>query len=172
MLGKPRPTTLLTGLIMLGLGVVLGLTASAEGAAEPRPLQAEEEAALAAVQVFFDGLGEGPEALRKTLIPEGPVSRFRVSEEGANWEFLSFDQMMSTMGERRILERMWDATVLVRGPIAQVWTPYDLYVDGEFSHCGIDSFNLVKTDDGWTVAGVAFTVERSGCPPSPLGTPR
>ena len=43
--------------------------------------------------------------------------------------------------------------------IATVWTPYDFWIDGKFSHCGIDAFDLVKTDEGWKIAGGSYTLE-------------
>jgi hypothetical protein len=52
-----------------------------------------------------------------------------------------------------------------------VWTPYDFHIDGEFSHCGIDAFNMVRTDEGWKIASIVWTVERTGCENSPLGPP-
>jgi hypothetical protein len=74
-------------------------------------------------------------------------------------------------GRQPLLERMWSPEVRVHGPVATVWTPYDFYVDGEFSHCGVNVFTLVRADGRWQVAGVAYTVERADCPPSPLGPP-
>jgi hypothetical protein len=71
-----------------------------------------------------------------------------------------------------MLERMWDARVLIHGRIAVLWTPYDFHRDGKFSHCGVDAFSLVKTDDGWKIAGFIYTVEPEGCRPSPLGPVR
>jgi hypothetical protein len=60
----------------------------------------------------------------------------------------------------------------VQGSIAQVWTRYDFHNNGTFSHCGIDAFNLVKTDDGWKIASAMWDGERTGCAPSPLGAPK
>ena len=56
----------------------------------------------------------------------------------------------------------------VHGLIATVWAPYDFWIDGKLSHCGIDAFDLIKTEDGWKIAGGVYTVE-SNCAPSPLG---
>ena len=66
----------------------------------------------------------------------------------------------------------WRDEQMVHGRIAQLWAPYDFWIDGEFSHCGIDSFALAKGDTGWRIVGVSHTVERDGCEPSPLGLPR
>jgi len=60
-------------------------------------------------------------------------------------------------------ERYWSPTVLVRGPIAVVWAPYEFWKDGETSHCGVDMFDLVKIDGAWRVANSMWTVEPDAC---------
>jgi len=55
--------------------------------------------------------------------------------------------------------------------LAVVWTPYEFWLDGKRSHCGIDTFNLVKVDGNWRVANAMWTIEPEGCasldPPAP-----
>jgi len=55
-------------------------------------------------------------------------------------------------------------TVAIHGTIAHVWGEYEFLRDGKFTHCGVDSFNLVKTADGWKVAAILDTEETTGCP--------
>jgi hypothetical protein len=76
---------------------------------------------------------------------------------------------LSRSGGARALERYWDATVLIQGDIAVFWAPYDFHVGGEFSHCGIDSFQLVRQQGKWLLSNLSWTLERENCPPSPLG---
>jgi len=52
-----------------------------------------------------------------------------------------------------------------------VWAPYDFWIDGKLSHCGTDAFDLIKTEDGWKIAGGVYTLE-SNCATSPLGPPK
>jgi hypothetical protein len=54
--------------------------------------------------------------------------------------------------------------VSIHGTIANVWGEYELLRDGKFVHCGVDSFNLLKTAEGWKVAAVFDTEETTGCP--------
>ena len=72
-------------------------------------------------------------------------------------------------GKGTLLERYWDATVQMDAGVAVVTCPYDFHVDGIFSHCGLDIFTLVKHADGWRIAGAVFSMQKEGCPPSPLG---
>lgn len=71
-----------------------------------------------------------------------------------------------------LVERGWDPTVLVSGTIAVVWYPYDIYVDGEWSHCGIDIFNMIQTNDGWRIAALQYNVQQPPeCEAHPEGPP-
>ena len=62
--------------------------------------------------------------------------------------------------EADLVERGWNPTVLVSGNIAVIWYPYDIYVDGEWSHCGIDAFNLIRTNAGWRIATLHYNIQQ------------
>ena len=74
-------------------------------------------------------------------------------------------------GSSKLLERIWTPIVHIDGDLASAWTPYDFYVDGEFHHCGVNSFNLIRTEAGWRIAAVVYSMETENCPTSPLGPP-
>jgi hypothetical protein len=57
-------------------------------------------------------------------------------------------------------ERMTGPEVKVSGGIATIWTPYDFHVGSTFSHCGVDSFQLVRTSRGWQVTSIIYTIVR------------
>ena len=69
-------------------------------------------------------------------------------------------------------ERGYHPTVLVSGPVAMVWMPYDFYQDGKWSHCGVDVFTLLKTDGGWRIATLVWSADQPPvCSPHPDGPP-
>ena len=121
-------------------------------------------------------------ALRALLFPGAPVVSVRGGGGGGGGgdgdsTFTSWrtaEEMIRGIGgsEAEFLERMWNPEIRVSGDIATVWTPYDFYVDRQFSHCGIDAFQVARTRDGWKVVSLFYTVVRERCPPSPLGPPR
>jgi hypothetical protein len=72
----------------------------------------------------------------------------------------------------RFTERGYHPTALVSGPVAMVWLPYDFYQDGKWSHCGVDVFTLLKTDGGWRIATLVWSVDQPpACAPHPDGPP-
>jgi hypothetical protein len=136
--------------------------------------QSEEKAVLAVVQRFFDAMAARDDAAaRAILIPEGRL--FSIREKGdqvtvAGSSHPEFAERLRT-GSEALLERMWNPKVLIHGRMAVVWTRYDFHRDRKFSHCGVDSFSLIKTSAGWKIAGAVYTVEPTGCEASPLGPP-
>ncbi|MEX2231620.1 MAG: nuclear transport factor 2 family protein [Cyclobacteriaceae bacterium] len=62
-------------------------------------------------------------------------------------------------------ERLRKKTTIakIEGRIAMVWAPYDLWINDTFSHCGVDVFTLIKTSEGWRIASIAYTMEKTGC---------
>jgi len=81
------------------------------------------------------------------------------------------DERARTLGGD-IVERGFDAQVQVSGRVASVWLPYDLYIDGEWSHCGVDVFSLAKDEDRWRILSVAWSrLQPPACDPHPAGAP-
>jgi len=156
-------------LVLCVLGVLAGRPA---GAQEPAPpSRGEREAILAAVQVFFDTMAaQDVLGAERVLIPEGRFHSVRQQDGKPVIRSFSNQEYLRDLPARKqaVRERMWDPEVRIRGRIAHVWTPYDFWTDGKFSHCGVDAFDLLKTDEGWKISGGTYTVETT-CAPSPLG---
>jgi hypothetical protein len=135
----------------------------------------DEARVLDVVQELFHAM-EARDAARaaRVLLPGGQLISVRPDEEDrqvvAVTPFETFLEQVGA-GDEPWLERMWDARVDIHGPIALVWTSYDFYRDSRFSHCGMEAFTLVQVDGGWRIATGTYTVEPTGCPPSPLGPP-
>lgn len=134
--------------------------------------QTDEEATVAAVQQLFDAMAARDTLMaQEVLLPEGRFFSIREVDgeprvgSSSHQDFL--DQL--TQPGDAWLERMWEPTVLVHGRMAMVWAAYDFHRNGQFSHCGVDAFSLLKTADGWKIAGTTYTAEVADCPESPLG---
>ena len=152
----------------LCLGVVLvalAATAHADDAAE-------RQAILTTIDAFFAALAErDTEGMRDTMTETGEIRGYRESAEGLQVMRRTFAEYVDGIdgGDGVLLERYWEPTVMVYERLATAWTPYDFHVDGMFSHCGVNNFSFLKTDSGWRIAGVVFSIETDTCEPSPLG---
>jgi hypothetical protein len=132
---------------------------------------ADEQEVLATVQRIFDAMGKcDPPTIRALTLPEGRL--FRLTPGGnqpPRSQTLDEFAAQFTPCTRKLVERSWSPQVRVHKGIATFWAPYDFWIDGTFSHCGIDSFELVKTGGAWKLTSGIYTVERERCAPSPLG---
>jgi ketosteroid isomerase-like protein len=153
-------------------GLVLLLLA---GVAPDLGAQTAEDSVRATVQEFFRTMTARDSAgARRVLLDDGVTWGMRESDKGfVTWR-QAHAEYLARLGKpgEKWLERMWQPTVLVHGRVATLWTAYDFHVDGTFSHCGVDAITLVRTDDGWRIASFVYTVEPTGCAPSPLGAPQ
>jgi len=161
--------------LLLLLAVVMTPSCSHSPKAVVPEYSDDEIAVLTTVQRFFETLMTKDVATaRSVLDPEGDFISVRWNEDGERVvRRTSISDYLKSLesGTGAYLERMWESEVRVRGPIAIVWTPYDFHVDGNFSHCGVDAFQLLRTEAGWIITGATYTVERTGCEESPLGPP-
>lgn len=48
-------------------------------------------------------------------------------------------------------ERIEFSSILIDGPLASVWTPYQFFYKGSYSHKGVDSFQLVRINGIWKI---------------------
>jgi len=130
----------------------------------------EKAAVIATVQALFDAMAaKDSVAARNLLLPNSVSYITRQGNDSTPALVWSHENISIQMRnpDRQVRERMWNIDVLVHDRIAQLWANYDFYVNGEFRHCGIDAFTLVKEIDGWKIASGAFTVEKLGCQAPP-----
>jgi hypothetical protein len=153
-----RALTLLSTLLLLA------------GCSSPRPalvpgaqIDAHEEAAiLATIDRFFEAMARrDAAAYGAEVIGEG-MTFTQIWKDGA-WELRQRRQQELTealaRGQGVPNETYWDATVLIRGPIAVVWAPYRFALDGQETHRGIDIFDMVKVEGRWKIANTIWTRE-------------
>ena len=136
---------------------------------------AERDEVVATVQKLFDAMAaHDNDSVARLMMPDGRLFSTSDSRAAAAVRVRTHEQFIGELRQNRqkILERFWNPEVRVRGGVATLWANYDFHLDGKFSHCGIDAFDLVKTKEGWKIAGGVFTIERKDCAPSPLGEPK
>jgi hypothetical protein len=76
-----------------------------------------------------------------------------------------FGNFISTLKKDSADERITYETIKIDGPLAMAWTPYQFYHNGNFSHCGVNSFQLVRQEGVWKIQYIIDTRRRNGCKP-------
>lgn len=60
-------------------------------------------------------------------------------------------------------EKLGEFEIKVDDHLASIWVDYYFFVDEKFSHCGVDFFQLYKTNDGWKIFFLSDTRRRKSC---------
>lgn len=113
--------------------------------------QSEEEAVITTVQNFFSAMSaRDTSATQDVLLPAGQY--FSIKEDSSqiiirNTTHADYLNRLATSPDNW-LEKMREPEVLVHERVAILWTKYDFYRNGQFSHCGVDAFSLLKTTEG------------------------
>lgn len=74
-----------------------------------------------------------------------------------------FGRSIGRLAKNAADERIEFGSVQIDGPLASVWTPYKFYFNGNFSHCGVNSFQLLRTKNGWKILYLVDTRRKEPC---------
>ena len=126
----------------------------------------EKDKILETVNKFLLVLETGDTALAKEiLVDEG--SNFSIREDGESYKvrFTDYKTLIENLPKTKdkYREVISDPKILVHKNIAVLWAKYNFFIDGKFSHCGVDSFSLIKSEGKWKIASIIYTVEKKGC---------
>lgn len=129
----------------------------------------DEEAVLQVVQDLFDGMREKDEAkLRSVFHPEARLHSAGADAQGNPTTLgTAIERFITNVlgAPVHIDEVTFDEEVRVDGNLAMAWTPYNVFVDGAFQHCGVDVFVMTRSPEGWKILQLADTRRQQGCDP-------
>jgi hypothetical protein len=135
----------------------------------PGPAEKPDEEVGAVVEVvkdFFRVIETSDLSLaKKIMLPGSSYHSTRQNQGKQVVKTSTYDEVLKsfTAAQTRYREEMFDPEVKVHKDIAILWARYKFYRDGKFSHCGVDSFSLIKVEGKWKIAAVVYTVEATGC---------
>jgi len=125
----------------------------------------EEKQVIEVLDVFFESLEtQDTTAFKNVLLMEGQVWSTRQVDGVSQYAMRYFSDDVDNFDPEVIVqERPLDYEIKLHKNIAMAWVPYTLDINGVRSHCGVDIFTLFKTDKGWRISNVSYTVEPDGC---------
>ncbi|MBF9140056.1 nuclear transport factor 2 family protein [Hymenobacter properus] len=148
--------------------LLVGVLTAATPVAHAQKASPETAAVQQTVTAFFDGMRRGDSTMvRRTLAPGAVFHGFGGKPgQPPKLEIESINGFLKAVGTPHA--EVWDERVqfehtLVDANLASVWAPYEFYLGSKFSHCGYDSFQLVKLADGWKIAHIIDTRRKEKC---------
>ncbi|WP_462254940.1 nuclear transport factor 2 family protein [Ferruginibacter sp.] len=130
--------------------------------------QTAEDSVKAAVNKLFDAMIKSDAVLLKSAFADSAVLQtISRNKEGKifiqNETVDAFATSISKLAKGDADERIVFDVVKIDGPLAIVWTPYKFYYKGVFSHCGVNSFQLVKLNGEWKIQYLIDTRRKKVC---------
>lgn len=130
--------------------------------------QSAEDSVKAVVNAMFNAMKTGNEQSLRNCFSDSAIlqtiANTKTGEKIIRTEQVSqFASSVSKLPKGAADERIVFETVRIDGPLAIVWTPYKFYFNGQFSHCGVNSFHLVKLNGNWKIHFLIDTRRKEPC---------
>ena len=146
--------------------LVLTLALYACAAAQNARGRGDRQEAVAVANRLFEAMrAKNAEAIRALFMPEGQlvaIDRPRAGTGPSTTRVFTPEAFAKLIAEAKapeFVEKMARFNVQIYGDMALVFGPYTFHVGDKFSHCGTNSFHLVRTPGGWKIANAASTLE-------------
>ena len=117
---------------------------------------------------MFEGMkSKNTDLIKAAFHPDATMQTVKSGETGSELGSNSVEDFLnriaSTPATTTLDERILDYQIKVDGDMAAAWTPYEFYINENFSHCGVNSFQLIRTPDGWKITYIIDTRRKEGC---------
>lgn len=115
-----------------------------------------EDSVKATVNRLFEGMKNADTTVLKLAFTDSPILQTIATNKKKQVyiktdKFGDFVKFIGDQKPGQADERIEFGAIRIDGPLAMVWAPYQFYYKGKFHHCGVNSFQLVKLDDGWKI---------------------
>ena len=129
----------------------------------------EEDRIKEVISLFFKGLQNGDTlTIKQTISTNLLIQTASINKNGKSMlvtedvsEFLNL--VSSKKPEDIWEEKLVSYYIQIDGIMANVWTPYEFWLDGKFLHCGVNSFQLFKDSGTWKIIYLIDTRRKETC---------
>jgi hypothetical protein len=140
--------------------ILTAMAGATQAQAQPQQVEAKapttEDSVKAAINRLFEGMKNADTTVLKSAFTADPILNTVATNKKKqvyvrSEKFADFVKITGQQKTGEADERIQFETIRIDGPLAMVWTPYEFYYKGKFRHCGVNSFQLVRLDDGWKI---------------------
>lgn len=130
--------------------------------------QTAEDSVKAVVNNLFTAMKNADGILLKTVFADSAVLQTIVNTKSGktiirNEEVAGFIEFVGKQAKGAADEQISFGVIKIDGDLASVWTPYKFYYNGTFSHCGVNSFQLVRLNSQWKIQYLIDTRRKNNC---------
>ncbi len=115
------------------------------------------------VRTLFTAMKNADAELLKSVFSETAILQTITKDGVKNEDINDFIASVSKMQKNDLDERFTIEAIHADGELASVFTPYSFYFKDKFSHCGANSFQLVKQNGEWKIQYLIDTRRKDNC---------
>ncbi len=130
--------------------------------------QNDEDAVKATINKMFDGIRKSDSSVIRSAFAPTAILQTIVNRRDGKTEVRTepIDSFLVGVTQPHADvydERIEFKSVKIDANLAAVWTPYKFFLGDKFSHCGVNSFQLVKLNGEWKIQYIIDTRRRENC---------
>lgn len=121
------------------------------------------------IRNFFDAFHKQDSSRLKSMVTKDivlqSIGKSKNGETILNTsDFDEFAKSIASIPEENIFEeKLLGFSIQIDGDMANAWTPYEFWYNGNFSHCGVNSFQLIKQGNEWKIFFLVDTRRKDNC---------
>ena len=113
--------------------------------------------------LFVSMKNSDSDGVRNSFAKTGILQTITKTGEVKSENIEDFAKSVANAEKGSLDERITFANIQMDGGLASVWTPYVFYYNGKFSHCGVNSFQMVKESVTWKIQYIIDTRRKESC---------
>lgn len=136
---------------------------------ETPQMENDEAAVKKTIETFFDAFHAQDSIKLRSLVADEIVLQTTARNQEGKTIFRTQDfggflkSIVSIPDSVAFKEKLTSWSIQVDRTMANAWVGYEFWLNGNFSHCGINSFQLINFDGEWKIIYLIDTRGREGC---------
>ncbi len=129
----------------------------------------DQELVKVAVETFFKGFHAQDAKLMKSVLADEVILQTTGSDREGRTLFKNekienlIHSITSIPDSISFEEKLTSWSIQVDRTMANAWVGYEFWLNDNFSHCGINSFQMVNFDGEWKIVYLIDTRGKAGC---------
>lgn len=123
----------------------------------------EQTQVLSPINNMFDAMREhDSKKFLKQFTEEAILERATKNNEVKQSDLMKFAEFIEG-SKKHLDEKLFNIKIQESGNLAAAWAPFAFYIDGKLSHCGVNSFQLIKQNELWKIRYLMDNAYQGDC---------
>lgn len=129
----------------------------------------DKEAVKKTIETFFEGFHQQDSMAMKRVVADNVLLQTTGRNREGKTQFRSdeisqlYKSIASIPDSIDFEEKLTSWSIQIDRTMANAWVGYEFWLNGTFSHCGINSFQMINFDGQWKIVYLIDTRGRAGC---------